>query len=206
MDYSTWHQGGLSALHLAAYWGDTKAAKALLLAGANINLLSTQSHWQVGRAAPPIFLAIMMARSEMEELLLDRGACLSFPAPTTPAMHIAVKANWTKRRMIQKLVDAGVDVNAKDQKRVTAAGVTDAGVDVNAKDQTRVTAVMRCDKLKSMRALIAAGADVPAVDKDGHNVLWWINQPGCPEAERNLMANALITEFGFPRPGWLPVI
>ncbi|KAA8892539.1 hypothetical protein FN846DRAFT_894184 [Sphaerosporella brunnea] len=101
-------------------------------------------------------------------------------------MHIAVKANWTKRRMMQKLVDAGVDVNAKDQNEVTA--------------------LMRCDKLNSMNALIGAGADVHAVDKDGHNVLWWIKHLECPEAERNLMANVLITEFGFLRPGWLPVI
>ncbi|KAA8914350.1 ankyrin repeat-containing domain protein [Sphaerosporella brunnea] len=185
-DPAGWDKQGLSALHFAAASGDTKAAKALLLAGANINLLSTKGHYIVGRAAPPIFYAIKMGVTEMVEFLLDRGARLSFPAPTTPAMHVAVMAYSGKRKMIKKLVDAGVDVNAKDQDGITA--------------------LMRCYTLKCMRALRAAGADIHAVDNHGHNALWWIKQPGLPEEEANLMANALTTESGVHGPGWLPVI
>ena len=92
-------------------------------------------------------------------------------------------------QQVEEAIQAGADVNAKDQKGVTAlmnaarwnsdleviTVLAEAGADVNAKDQKGVTALMNAagwnSNFEVITVLIKAGADVNAKDQNGETAL-----------------------------------
>ena len=61
-------QGGLTALHFAARQGSAAAARALVEAGANVNMPSP------GDKATPLLVALINGHFDLAAMLLDRGA------------------------------------------------------------------------------------------------------------------------------------
>ena len=89
---------------------------------------------------------------------------------------------------MKMLIDAGADVNAKDEygrtalhyalyERQTAMQkikmLIAAGADVNAEDKGGKTPLMRAKTAEQMQVLIDAGADVYAKDKEGYGVAYY---------------------------------
>jgi ankyrin repeat protein len=106
-------------------------------------------------------------------------------------LDAACQGNW---RRIKKLLNSGVDVNAKNEygrtalhyaaysgSAATARELLARGADVNAKDVSGWTPLRHAEhygKIDVVRILVDAGADVNATDKDGHSVSSWLARTG----------------------------
>ncbi|MEP6636434.1 MAG: ankyrin repeat domain-containing protein [Acidobacteriota bacterium] len=103
---------------------------------------------------------------------------------TTALEHAVKNAN---REMVQLLLSAGANVNAKNAEGETALMMLDddatsdlvwdllnAGADVNLKNNTGATALMQAavfNNLEALKALLDGGAEVNAKDKEGRTSL-----------------------------------
>ena len=149
---------GSTPLHCAARYGHKEVAELLIAKGADVNAKDT-------RGRTPIDLAINQGRKEIAKLLLSRSSDVS--------LHTAAYVGDLQR--VEKLIDGGANVDAKDQKGQTAlhyaakAGQTAVarlliahGADVNAGDDwTPLVEAAHCSK-EMVELLLAKGADINA--------------------------------------------
>lgn len=107
-------------------------------------------------------------------------------------------------RVVQALIDAGADVNAKNDAGGTAlmrsivcensdvaAALINSGASVNEKNNEGQTALMIAiivENLDVVKVLIAAGADVNAKDAEGENVLRYAMKSCSPEIINTIIA------------------
>lgn len=117
---------GFTGLHIAAFAGNTGAARALLEAGADPNVLATASFAEV----TPLGTAATFAANEIAALLLEHGADTELTADHggTPLHSAAQNGN---RELVELLLAHGASRTARTEAGKTPADLTTDG-DVKA--------------------------------------------------------------------------
>ena len=121
---------GCTPLHCAARYGHKEVAQLLIAKGADVNAKDT-------RGRTPIDLAINQGRKEIAKLLLSKSGDVS--------LHTAAYIGDLQR--VEKFIDGGANVDAKDQK-----------------GQTALHYAAKAGQIPVANLLIAHGADVNAGD------------------------------------------
>ena len=139
---------GGTALHKAAYCGDTAEAKRLIKAGADVNVQNnggwTPLHWVARNGQTETALALIKAGADVN---------VQNEADYTP-LHWAAWPGNTETALA--LIKAGADVNAQDG---------------NGSTPLHFAALK--GKTETVHALIKAGADVNVQNNDGKTPLDW---------------------------------
>ncbi|KAI9683287.1 MAG: hypothetical protein M1822_006152 [Bathelium mastoideum] len=161
---------GWTCLTWAIFLGRTEAVKTLLQSGANLEardaiygrvaLSWAVKHWEFGWGG----------RGEIVEMLLDHGAEVEAKDAVygRTALSWAAEEGWGGRgEIVEMLLDHGAEVEAKDAVygRTALSWAAEEGSDEN------------------VRALLDAGADIKAKDKDGRTARSWALQNGLLEED-----------------------
>jgi ankyrin repeat protein len=206
--------GGLTAMHFAAREGHLDAVRALVEAGADVNV-STASD-----AMSTLTLAIVNGRLEMAKYLLEQGADPNPPSTEgATALFATVDIKWAPRgwypsprvdneevdylELMQLLVDHGADVDARMKGRMWMRIVGPGGGSAFDGDTAFLRAAQAND-VDAMRFLLSQGANPSITTAMGVNALLlaagWGDQPSegrhvAPEA-RLAAVRFLVEEAG----------
>lgn len=163
--------GGWTPLHYAARQGHLEVARTLLDAGADVNHLSD------GDRSTPLLVATINGHFDLAMELLGRGAdpSLASTAGATP-LYAVINVHWAPHSfypqprnqyqqqtsyldMMEALLDAGADPNARLTKKVWYTGYN---FDQSGIDETGATAFWRAAQaadVEAMKLLVRHGAD-----------------------------------------------
>lgn len=163
--------GGMTPLHLAIRQGQTAAVKALVEAGADVNLVSA------GDKTSPLLMAIVNGQFDLALYLLDHGANPNLASENGVApLYAVVNVQWAPKAgypqpraylqqkasyldLMKALIDKGAAVDARLKKKVWYQGYN---FDLSGVDETGATAFWRAayaSDIDAMRLLVAHGAD-----------------------------------------------
>lgn len=136
---------GYCALFAAAAGGQLDAVRVLLARGAEADAMDRAFYYAADGGNPEVISA-----------LFEHGAKLT---PEEGVRTLRDAAYRGHAKVIDVLLDHGVDVNGKDE---------------NADGFTALTTAARDDRLQTIELLLKRGADVDARDKDGQTPLMWV--------------------------------
>ena len=183
IDLDASDEGGQTALHVAVQKQRVQSAEALLLAGANPNLLASD-----GSLSPLLDVCRSPSDScfQVAQLLLEHGADpnLASDEGDTP-LHLAAYIGST--RLVSLLLEAGADVNAVDKKGSVPAAMAvehhdcvklwqqlyEFGADLRCGYQEGsplLSYASEAGNIKVMIDMLSKGADPHTVDNKGLNV------------------------------------
>jgi len=163
-------QGGLTPLHFAARQGHTDSVRSLLAAGADINA-------PTGDGTTPILISTINGHFDLSQYLLDQGAdaTIASEAGATP-LYATINMAYAPRtlypqptafrqqrvtylELMEALLDAGVDVNARLTKKIWYSGYNFDQSNVNETGGTAFWRAAYASDIEAMRLLVARGAD-----------------------------------------------
>ena len=163
--------GGLTALLHAVREGHTETALALLADGADIDRASA------GDGTSPILMATINGHYDLAMLLLERGADPNqtshagaaplFAAINThwapksryPQQHIYMQQDHTYLEVIEKLLDAGADPNARLNRHLWFMSYNFDLLQIDVRGATPFWRAAHALDVEAMRLLVASGAD-----------------------------------------------
>jgi len=188
-------QGGLTPLLLATREGLSDVSIALLDAGADINTVG------VGDKTSPILMAIINGHFDLAQILLERGAdpTLASAAGTTP-LYAVINTQWlpkarfpqrqsylqqhsTYLELMKKLLDAGVDPNARLNKHLWFMEYTNAYLDLDTNGATPFWRAAHALDIEAMKMLIEYGADptIATIKPTNRSNVSGFKEDPCPE-------------------------
>ncbi|CAG1970863.1 unnamed protein product, partial [Fusarium graminearum] len=217
-DYSQEVPRGMTGLHLAGFFGVSKAAYTLLRLQHNPDMEDTYRR-------TPLWYAARNGHGAVLRLLVVAGADVNAAAATEYGGRTALQAAAEKGHLevVEKLLAAGADVNAattEEGGRTALQAATEgghlkvvemllaAGADINAAPalrfgRTALQAAAKGGYLKVVEKLLAAGADINAApaEERGRTALQAAAQGGYLEVIEKLLAagadvNAAAAEEG----------
>jgi ankyrin repeat protein len=174
-------QGGLTPLLFSARQGDAESARLLLDAGAAIDTVSG------GDNTSPLLMAVINGHFDLAAALLDRGANPSLASDNgvTP-LYAALNVQWAPRALypqpraylqqkltyfdfMKRLLDKGVDPNARLQKKVWYSEYNFPLLGVDEIGATPFWRAAYAADVDAMKLLVAYGADpnIPTIKPAG---------------------------------------
>jgi len=164
-------QGGLTALHFAARQGHVATARALVDAGANVNMTSPADR------TSPLLIAVVNGHFDLAMYLLEHGADprLASDAGATP-LYAALNVQWAPKaaypqpraylqqehsylKVMESLLAHGADPNARVNRKIW---YTSYNFDQSSMDEIGATPFWRAayaSDVAAMKLLVAHGAD-----------------------------------------------
>lgn len=163
--------GGMTPLHLAIRQGQAETVRALVEAGADVNLVSA------GDKTSPLLMAIVNGQFDIALYLLDRGANPNLASENGAApLYAVVNVQWAPKAgypqpraylqqkasyldLMKALIGKGAAVDARLKKKVWYQGYN---FDLSGVDETGATAFWRAayaSDVDAMKLLVAHGAD-----------------------------------------------
>lgn len=170
---------GVTPLAVAATNGNAEMIGVLATAGADVNALDTAGE-------PPLWAAVRSGKLDAVKVLVDRGASLTFKDSVQQStLMLAVRENHPD--IVKYLVDGGADVNAKTRVGQTPGfvlpnsvpgfghgiGIVRGGLPDRGSRYLipgGLSALMyaaRDGRTESAKILLAANADIKAIDPNG---------------------------------------
>ncbi|KAJ9156647.1 hypothetical protein NKR23_g1018 [Pleurostoma richardsiae] len=181
-------------LHTAAEWGRYKVLRVLLEHGGLVYLNSSR-----GDGLTPLQLAVGMGsrrislqaseRKATVTTLLDAGADATITGPDGVSL-LRATVSWAGEEVIRWLVETGADLGERglhcsEFSRWRPSGwVLEGGTTV-----TNLHIAASAWNEDGVRALVALGAEVDAIDSDGRSPLHWVAIGNFPE--KNIYGRAL---------------
>jgi ankyrin repeat protein len=174
-------QGGLTPLLFAARQGDSESVKALIDAGAGINIVSG------GDTTSPLLMAVVNGYFDLAAYLIERGADPSLASDNgvTP-LYATVNIQWAPRSLypqpraylqqkltyldfMKLLLDKGVDPNARVMKKVWYQEFNFPLLGVDEIGATPFWRAAYASDVEAMKLLVAHGADpnIPTIKPAG---------------------------------------
>jgi len=145
----------LPLLHAAVDGGDMAAVVQALDAGASVDSVAVRNRaWPDGTT--PLMIAVRKGRSDIAQLLLERGADVGL----SPVARDGMAIHWTSAESLDVLLRFGADLEARDASGRTPLIVAAARAQVRGGLEIEV-----------VRALLRAGADRGARDHQGRTAL-----------------------------------
>jgi ankyrin repeat protein len=178
-------EAGLTPLHLAATKGDVMAARALIRAGAEVDVRTSGGAWNT-----PLWYACRYGHAEGVKALVTGGADIAAKdSAGKQVVHIAAISGQAKK-VLQVLLKYGADVNARGEysySPLTYAVVygpadaveylLDRGAHIGVtttQGQSIVMMALWAARHENMRVLLRRGASLDGVDDTGRNVLHFL--------------------------------
>jgi len=155
---------GATPLHMAARWGDSKIVDILIAHGADVNADS-------GAGTPLHFAPLQFSAWEGMEEAVKRLFANGVAEINLQTAAFSRRSDNLSATMVQKLLAQGADVDAKHPMT----------------DRTPLIQAIDTGRYRTAVALIAAGADVNATDKDGKTVLSVARETGLAETVELLL-------------------
>jgi ankyrin len=189
---------GFRPLHFAVKWGNAEVVKALIAHKADVNAA------QVPAVDPPLHVAVFGGNMEIIRLLLDHGAKVNALGRNgSTALH---HATWNDE-IFHVMLERGADPKLQQSHGVTTlhmacqdgsaalvAKLLQLHPDLDAWDGAEFTPLLNAaeaGRVDLLKLLIAAGADLKAVQKNGRNALHLAAGAANPEAVRFLLEQKL---------------
>jgi ankyrin repeat protein len=190
-------------LMFAVYYGHYEVAKLLIDEGANVNAAHSNDHTVLYHA-----LEASQLHAELIQLLVDAGVNMDY-TPLKWAIQYQY-SNSEVQEIMAILIEAGADVNERDQTGLTA--LIDAacrgsnqlvdillrsGADINATVESSGHTALACavaeEHSETVRLLIEAGTDLETIDESGNTPLMIAKSKRYEEIEK------LLTDAGATR-------
>ena len=202
-----------TVLHKAVWKADLDAVRQLVAAGAP---LEAQDH----HGETPLIDAASHRRWDVVEVLHGAGARYTTPRGGTALYHAALQGDVDRIRALLPHVppDAGkreetpLLAAARVRQAAAVRALLDAGATVDARGFDGWTALHHAasnDDLESARALLAAGADPRATERNGRTPLYWAvfgARPGESHVYLDLGEPHSTHWFAHGAPNVLPVL
>jgi ankyrin repeat protein len=174
-------QGGLSALHFTAREGHVESAKALIEAGADVNLPNPGDH------TTPFLTAIINGHFDLAMYMLERGASPHLAAANGVSPLYAVLNNvWAPKSLypgpkayqqqrttyldvMKALLDKGADPNVRLNKKIWYQAYNSDFAGVDESGATPFWRAAYASDVDAMKLLVAYGADpgIPTIKPAG---------------------------------------
>lgn len=168
--------GGMTALHYAARDGQRDAVRALVQAGADVNIPTLGDH------STPLVIAITNGHYEVARFLVDHGADPNVPTVDgLEALYATIDCQWkpvaweptpivdqekvSYLDLMKDLIDHGADVNAKLTRGLWFRPTSHNGMWVKYSGTTAFWRAAQATDLDAMKLLAARGAD-PKIGSD----------------------------------------
>lgn len=151
-DPNTRQAFGQPFLCVAAQKGNTAAVRLLLEHGADPNMLDTNKQ-------PPLYWALTSGHGSTVDALLDAHADVRYQTPGHRTMLMTAAYSMHDAKLLQRFLNAGIDVN-----------IADVG------GQTALIAAAQGDDPESVRLLLKHGADPTVVDHQNRSAYWYAKQ------------------------------
>lgn len=152
-------------LILACKKGDHAEVLALLEKGANVNLSNKQED-------TALYFACFFGHHEIVKLLLKHNAD-PYKSNKSGKTPISLASNGIYPELLKTMMDAGVDINARNAKN----------------NNTPLIDACQAGELAPAQSLLAAGADANLLNKEGQTALLIVCNKGWSEIAELLLAN-----------------
>lgn len=206
--------GGMSALHFAAREGHFETLRALVEAGADVNLTTASDQMTT------LTLAVVNGRFDMAKYLLERGAD---PKPASAeqatALFVTMDTRWAPRgwypapvldsekvdylELMGLMLDKGADINARMNGRMWMRIVGPGGGPVYT-GETAFLRAAQANDVPAMKFLLARGANPTITTSGGVDALMLASGAGHRPSEGHVKADArmetvrfLVEDLGF---------
>jgi ankyrin repeat protein len=197
-DVNSWSNLGShdhTPLMYAVYRGHCEVANILIDAGADVDTAHSTTHTVLYHA-----LESYQLRTEMIQLLVDAGVSMSY----TPLLWAIKNSSSDVVEIVAILIGAGADVNERDEYGVPALSnavmyrriqlldvLLGSGAEINAvgdlRGRTALGWAVSIKAPNTVKQLIAAGADLEAIDKSGNTPLMIAKSNGSEEIVKLLI-------------------